>query len=72
MMSLAISTVAARNCGVLGSARAPRPVSGARAGNSLGGKHSMLLAVLFSGSALMAARRGHRAEHARRVRSPIP
>jgi hypothetical protein len=71
MVSLAISTVAAGDSGVLGSARAPRAVAGALAGNSLAGNDSMMLALLFRGSALTTAPQGRRAEHARRVRSPI-
>jgi len=70
-MSLATSTVAVHDSRRLGSARASRAVSGALAGNSLKGNDSMVVALLFDGSALIAARRGRRAEHARRVRSPI-
>jgi hypothetical protein len=55
----------------LGSARASRAVSCALAGNSLEGNDSIVLTRLFDGSALIAARRGRRAGHARRVRSPI-
>jgi hypothetical protein len=71
MMSLATSTVAARGSGFLGSARASRAVSGALAGNSLAANGSVVFALLLDDSTLMAARRGRRAQHAKRVRCPI-
>jgi len=71
MMSLVISTVAARDSRVMGSARASRAVSGALAGNSLEANDSMLLTPPFGGFTVVVARRGRCTGHARRVRSPI-
>jgi hypothetical protein len=56
---------------LLGSARAPRAVSGAPAGNSLQPDRSQIHAWPWNNFTRDAARRGRRSEHARRVRAPI-
>jgi hypothetical protein len=55
---------------ILGSARASRAVSGALAGSSQDTICSSVLAVLVEIATRKAGRRGRRAGHARRVRSP--
>ena len=71
MMSVTFSTGVMHDSRVLGSARASRAVSGALAGNFVEDNDLTVLVLLFGGSMAMAARRGRRAGHAWRVRSPI-
>ncbi|PYK36604.1 MAG: hypothetical protein DME60_14510 [Verrucomicrobia bacterium] len=54
-----------------GNARASRAVTGALAGNSRYANRSRAFTVSLNISTPGAARRGRRAEQARRVRSPI-
>jgi hypothetical protein len=71
-MMFLFSNLRARDSRTLpGSARASRAVSGALAENFLGNNCLLALAPLFEISTSEAARRGRRAEHARRMRSQI-